>query len=815
MDGHATTGVDQQAQRNVPPAQPPSGPAQPLSATTQPPWWSFLPTDARELARQHAPGEMIVAYAPFDIDDELRLTRSHLLLTERELVLIFPDAVRRLTLASLDETLVEEGLGMDRLVLVRGGEAAAVVRYSRRCRTAVTRLHRKLQRRLPRRQPPGPPDAAAAVRTTAQDAPANDAALPDAAARRDDPPAWLEAVERQAEAQDLCRKCGQLIPAYADGVCPHCLQQKTVLLRLLGVARPYRRSIQLALVLTLLGAVVGALPIYAQKHLVDEALVAADLDTAARVGNLLLWGGLLVLVILVSELLGGVRMSILARVGTLVARDLRHDVYAHLQSLSLRFFNKRRVGSLITRVTSDTERLWDFIVFGSVNVFRDAVLILAMGGVMFYMNWRLALVALMPVPIVGVLSYLRHRRMRLAWSRVWHYWSRVSGVVGDAIPGIRVIKAFANEDREIARFDRRSDEYAEREIEANRLWWTLQPLVSGIMRFGGLMVLIVGGLLLIYMPETTTVGDLLAFSGAVWQFYGPVMELLNANRMITRSATSAARVFEVLDTPPDVYARKNAFAPDHVRGKVEFRGVSFSYEGAAPALREVDLVINPGEMIGLCGPSGAGKSTFVNLICRFYDVTEGQILIDDVDIRDWDLTALRRSVGMVLQEPYLFQGTIAENIRYGKPDATPDEVIAAARAANAHNFIVGFPDGYDTLVGERGQSLSGGERQRISIARAILHNPRILILDEATSSVDSETEKQIQQALDRLVEGRTTIAIAHRLSTLTAANRLVVLDRGRVVEIGTHAELAEKENGVYARLVKTQQELGSMVALRT
>lgn len=753
---------------------------------------SFLSAEARQLAQAHVPGEPVVAYAPFDIDDDLRFCRAHLLLTERELLILTPRGVQRHALADLEETLIEEGLGMDRLVLVRQGQAVAVARYSRRCRTSVNRLHRKLQRRLPRR-------------------PASDGG--GEGARRDDPPAWLEAVERAAEAQDLCRKCGQLIPAYADGVCPSCLQQRKILLRLLGVAKPYRRSINLALVLTLLGAVVGALPIYAQKHLVDEALVATGLDTATRLGNLLLWGGVLVGVILLSEAIGGLRMSILARVGTLVARDLRHQVYAHLQSLSLRFFNKRRVGSLITRVTSDTERLWDFIVFGSVNVFRDAVLILAMGGIMFYMNWRLALVALTPVPIVGVLSYLRHRRMRLAWSRVWHYWSRVSGVVGDAIPGIRVIKAFANEKREVSRFDQRSNEYAEREIEANRLWWTLQPVVSGIMRFGGLMVLVVGGLLLIYKPETTTVGDLLAFSGAVWQFYGPVMELLNANRMVTRSATSAARVFEVLDTPPDVYARKDAYRPAHVLGRVEFRGVSFSYEGAQPALRDIDLVIEPGEMIGLCGPSGAGKSTFVNLICRFYDVTEGQILIDGVDVRDWDLAALRRAVGMVLQEPYLFQGTIADNIRYGKPDATPDEVIAAARAANAHNFIVGFPDGYDTLVGERGQSLSGGERQRISIARAILHNPRILILDEATSSVDSETEKQIQQALDRLVEGRTTIAIAHRLSTLTAANRLVVLDRGRIVETGTHSELANKENGVYARLVKTQQELGSMVAL--
>jgi ATP-binding cassette subfamily B protein len=292
------------------------------------------------------------------------------------------------------------------------------------------------------------------------------------------------------------------------------------------------------------------------------------------------------------------------------------------------------------------------------------------------------------------------------------------------------------------------------------------------------------------------------------------MELANSNRMVTRAATSAQRVFEILDTAPDIYSKPDAIKKDRLEGKVEFRQVSFSYEGTAPALREVSLAVEPGEMIGLCGPSGAGKSTFVNLICRFYDVTDGQILIDGVDVRDYDIKWLRRQIGMVLQEPYLFHGTIADNIRYGSADASEGQIIAAAKAANAHDFIVTFPDGYDTMVGERGQSLSGGERQRISIARAILHNPRILILDEATSSVDTETEKEIQQALDRLVEGRTTFAIAHRLSTLQAADRLIVLEKGKVVEQGLHAELVDKPDGVYAKLHRTQMEMNSQVAIR-
>ena len=249
-----------------------------------------------------------------------------------------------------------------------------------------------------------------------------------------------------------------------------------------------------------------------------------------------------------------------------------------------------------------------------------------------------------------------------------------------------------------------------------------------------------------------------------------------------------------------------------MEGRIEFRQVGFSYEGAQPALRDITVQVEPGQMIGLCGPSGAGKSTFVNLLCRFYDVTEGQLLIDGRDVRDYDVKWLRRQIGMVLQEPYLFHGTIADNIRYANPDATDAQIITAARTANCHDFVVGLPDGYDTMVGERGQSLSGGERQRISIARAILHNPRILILDEATSSVDTQTERQIQEALDRLVAGRTTFAIAHRLSTLMAADRLVVLERGRIAEQGTHSELVNKENGVYAKLHKTQMEMNALAA---
>jgi len=454
-------------------------------------------------------------------------------------------------------------------------------------------------------------------------------------------------------------------------------------------------------------------------------------------------------------------------------------------------------------------------VFGSVDVIRDLLMIVVTIGMMFYMNWLLALIALSPLPFIALVTWWRGRMMHRMFGRLWTYWSRMSAVVGDAMSGVKVVKAFASEDREIARFSKRNIIYTDKEQEVNRMWVRLQPMVSTIMRLSMLLIWVVGGYFVITNPsDSNSVGTLFAFTFYVGMFFGPINSLANSARMVTRAASSAQRVFEVLDTPPEVYTRTGAVKKDRMEGRVEFRNVGFSYEGAQPALNDVSITIEPGQMIGLCGHSGAGKSTFVNLICRFYDVTDGQILIDGVDVRDYDVQWLRQQIGVVLQEPYLFHGTISENIRYGRPDASDREVIEAARAANAHDFVVGFPDGYDTMVGERGQSLSGGERQRISIARAILHNPRVLILDEATSSLDTETERQIQEAMDRLVTGRTTIAIAHRLSTLQQASRLLVLDKGKIAEEGTHPELLAKPDGVYAKLYNTQMEMNRRIAIK-
>lgn len=752
-----------------------------------------LPSALRERLNGQLDGQTLIAWAEFNLDEANQYCQQYAVLTEQKLLILAGRQVRELPISGIEEAKIREGVGLDALNLYAGGSRIAEMRYTRGQRRGMARLQRKLARRLPQKE------------------------------GSEVPPDWLENIEREAEKKEVCPKCGTIIPSYAEGVCPQCLQQRAILWRLLAVAKPYRKWTLLALGITLLQAGMTTVPPLLQKTLVDRILVpkGAPLLHLSRLQGLMVWFVVTALLVVAMEMIGMVRIRILAVVGTNVARDLRHSVYAHLQALSLRYFGKRRTGSLITRVTSDTDRLWDFIVFGSVSMIRDGLVIIFIAGVMFWLNWRLAIVALTPIPILAVVTYYRSIRMHRIFGRLWTYWSRMSAVVGDALPGIRVVKAFANERREISRFDERSNEYTLKEQEVNRVWTGLQPVVGITQQLGVALVWLIGGYLIIRQSPAqdaaglgTTFGTMLAFTSYLHRFYQPIMELANSNRMITRAATSAQRVFEVLDTQPEIYSRHGAVTAKKVDGRVEFKQVSFSYEGAQPALREVSMVAEPGEMIGLCGPSGAGKSTFVNLICRFFDVTDGQILIDGVDVRDYDVQWLRRQIGVVLQEPYLFHGTVADNIRYGNPDATEEQVIAAAKAANAHDFIVGSPDGYDTMVGERGQSLSGGERQRISIARAILHNPRILILDEATSSVDSETEKQIQQALDHLVQGRTTFAIAHRLSTLQAADRLIVLENGKIAEQGKHADLVGKEGGVYAKLNKTQMEMSSVVAIR-
>jgi ATP-binding cassette subfamily B protein len=423
------------------------------------------------------------------------------------------------------------------------------------------------------------------------------------------------------------------------------------------------------------------------------------------------------------------------------------------------------------------------------------------------LDWRLGLVMTLPVPLFCWAIYAHGESLEALFIRGWRKWSRVTDVLSDTIPGIRVVKAFNQEAREIERFDDRNDEVTEQFNEVHKAWTTFWPLLMLGVHATTVLVWAFAMPRLLGSGHPLSAGVFVSFLLYTTMFVAPIEVIGQMARTVNRATSSAHRVFEVLDSEPEVRDVPKPVRLTPVKGRVSFENVTFAYDGVRQILRGVSFDVQPGELIGLVGPSGGGKSTVVNLIARFYDVTGGSIRIDGVDVRELEVGHYREQLGMVLQDPYLFHGTVLDNIRYGLPSASLGAVVNAAKAANAHDFICRLGQGYDTVVGERGHTLSGGERQRISIARAILHNPRILILDEATSSVDTETEFQIQEALDRLIAGRTVFAIAHRLSTLRKASRLFVIAQGRLAESGTHRELLGKTDGIYRKLYEMQLHL--------
>jgi len=586
-----------------------------------------------------------------------------------------------------------------------------------------------------------------------------------------------------------------------------------VIWRLLSYLRPYRKQVIVGMSAAVMITLVSLIPPYLAGFLIDSVIrPVQDGSLAPSAVATMAWLAVasMAVVFLVRQVGALVRLRKLSVLGEWVARDLRTELYEHLQRLSLGFYSRKKTGSLITRVSSDTDRLWEFLAFGIVDVSLSAVMLAGLGAVLVSLDWKLGLVMVVPVPAFCYAIFLHGERIQRLFLRAWRKWSRVTDVLSDTIPGMRVVKAFNQEDREARRFNERNYDVTEEVNRIHHLWTTFWP---------GLMLAVHGTTVAVWvfalprllgsetsMP-TLSAGTFVSFLLYTTMFVAPIEIIGQMARIMNRATTSAHRVFEVLDTEPEIVDVAEPVRLEPVLGHVSFENVTFAYDGVRQVLRGVSFDVGPGEMIGLVGPSGGGKTTVINLIARFYDTTGGAVLIDGVDIKELDTGHYRRQVGIVLQDPYLFHGTVLENIRYGTPEASLEGVIDAARAANAHDFICELPHGYDTIVGERGQTLSGGERQRVSIARAILHDPRILILDEATSAVDTETERNIQQALDRLVAGRTVFAIAHRLSTLRKASRLFVIEDGKLVENGTHHELLQEPGGKYQKLYELQREL--------
>lgn len=619
-------------------------------------------------------------------------------------------------------------------------------------------------------------------------------------------------IERLAEGEEIdvkleqpshrCKNCGKLLPD-KDGVCPSCVNRGQTMLRITQFLGPYKKGAFLLGVYALSATALTLLPPYLQGQIIKN-LESANKDIGFLWGTLGIWLGALIL----GAFLLIMQNRTMTRLAVNISADLRNAVYRAIEFLQVEYFDRKPVGAIASRVTTDTDRVWGFLVDGLPFFITNGLVLLGVLAYLFSVNWVLAICVLIPFPIVAAISMKVWKPISGNFHKVSQKWARVHMHIGETLMGVRVMKAFANEDHEYKKFKSRNAELRDAAAYADEQWFTAYGFMSLCATSGVVVNWAVGGWML--YNGTLSLGDFWAVNAYLALVYGPLEYFARINNWFSRAMAGAERIFEILDMTPE--AEGGTGITHKVEGRVQFDEVRFGYDKSNPIIQRVSFDVKPGEMIGLVGRSGAGKSTTINLVTRFYDPDAGRILVDGVDLREINLHDYRAQIGIVLQEPFLFHGTISENISYGRPGADFNEIVAAARAANAHDFILAKPEGYDTVVGERGARLSGGEKQRISIARAILHNPKILILDEATSSVDVETEKQIQEAIQVLVTGRTTFAIAHRLSTLRHADRLFVMENGRIAEEGSHEELMERR-GIFHELVETQRQASEVMGV--
>lgn len=597
-----------------------------------------------------------------------------------------------------------------------------------------------------------------------------------------------------------CPKCGMMYPEEGRMVCPKCMKKHAVFGRLLSFAGKYKVSIFWIVLFMLLNSAASLVIPYLQGTLLFDQALGGEGAFAGRIGLVIM----LMIVFRTLALLFGVIYGVInAKMAANIAFDLKASVFQAMQRLSLSFFEKKQTGQLMTRVNNDAVELQYFFVDGISYFVVNAMNIIGIVAVLLIMDWRLTILCLLPLPLVFFLvrkvfpklwrlSIRRHKRV-----------SAMNAIISDTIRGTRVVKAFGKEQMENDRFQRASVAFSDAEQSFNKMGATVFPILNILTQTGGILIWAFGGWKV--MQGDFTFGKVMTFINYMLLLYGPIQFMNNISNWWSYCMSAAQRIFEIHDAVPDVVDKPDAVQITDIRGEIEIDKVTFGYEPNKTILKEVSLHARPGQMIGVVGHSGAGKSTLVNLIPRLYDVNEGEIRIDGFPVKDLASPSLRKHIGIVSQDVYVMSGSIAENIAYADPDCTLADLVHAAKVAGAHDFIEKLPDGYDTIVGTGGHNLSGGEKQRLSIARAILHNPKILILDEATASLDTKTELQIQEALDTLTRGRTTIAIAHRLSTLRNADYLVVLEQGRIVEEGSHDELMEKE-GAYHSLVRKHDE---------
>ncbi len=616
--------------------------------------------------------------------------------------------------------------------------------------------------------------------------------------------------------RECCPKCGMIYPDQERKICPKCMDKKSILLRVISYFKPYKLSLAV-MVLCYLGTVALDLvwPYLSGTVLYDRVLAKDDaflrmlrLPAGRYVTALVMLVITMIVTKIAMQALGILQGVLTARIAPEVVAKLKSQVFSSMGRLSISFYSRRQTGGLMTRVSDDAEEISSFFIDGIPYFFINVGKLLATCAIMFLLSPLLALVSILFMPLLVIVSL--HMTPHL-----WHYYGkrhranrRLNSQMNENFTGARVVKAFGQEEQEMTRFDKSNKRVRGAELDLvkyDNKFFALYCSVEDIISF---LVWAVGGALIIGGSHIE-VGMLLTFSGYVGQMKGPLEFMSRIIRWYSNCMNSAQRMFEIIDAVPEVKEAPQPLRPETLRGEIELKNVTFSYDAHKPILKDVSFHVNAGEVFGIVGRSGSGKSTLVNLISRLYDTDEGEVLVDGVNVKQYGFRELRRNVAMVSQETYIFMGTVAENIAYARPEATREEIVRAAVQANAHDFICRMPEGYDTLLGSSSRSLSGGEKQRISIARAILADPRILILDEATSAVDTETELAIQKSLERLEKGRTVLSIAHRLSTLRNATHLIVLDEGRITESGTHEELLAKK-GTYYKLSELQTKALAM-----